>query len=513
MSTLGDIIALAGAGASGYMAGDKASRDRASEEEEREAKRQERARVKEQNDKAKRVEQDLGAAWMTRAPVANMVKPETADNIDVGQPGTVLEQQGYRVGTPAAGGAPAMASGPVMTDIGQAAQVAQAANAPQARDQRVADVYGGAGMYDKAMAVGDAAQKREVATLAVDEAKRKVAQEAMMRGFVEASRGGPQGIAKFLTDHYHDGNAYEGVAGQGGAFTLVRRDPAGNEIGRQEYKGVDDFIRMEGAGIDPLKWAEGVEKREQVAAKTKLDERQVAVAEKNADTNEKYRQDMASAALKNADTKAANPTRKADHFDEKQWDAVQKIDEPSFVTFERSTPDEFGGPPKITKHDSSDLRLVYRQEINRLRAEGAVAPNEAAAMARETVQKLRDVATVMAERSGGKMTEEQAAKALLTKYQAAAKAAQPAPTPVAAPAAPAAAVPPAAGASMAAPPTRVSKEEQRRLDSDRRTVLNNELAQAAQRVQAATATRDPIAIQRASEDVAALRREISRLPG
>lgn len=76
--------------------------------------------------------------------------------------------------------------------------------------------------------------------------------------------------------------------------------------------------------------------------------------------------------------------RKADHFDEKQWDDANKI-ETSFVTFA----DPSGGTKGI---ESPELRQRYRQKLNQLRATGDYAPNEAAEMARDAVLQLKSAA-------------------------------------------------------------------------------------------------------------------------
>lgn len=98
------------------------------------------------------------------------------------------------------------------------------------------------------------------------------------------------------------------------------------------------------------------------------------------DAVQKQQDAMARDQLR-ADGRAAG--KRADHFDEKQWDAAGKIDK-SVV----SIPDAMGGKDV----ESGDLRSAYMKTFNSAKTGGDMAPNEAAEYATTTVVRLKNAA-------------------------------------------------------------------------------------------------------------------------
>lgn len=162
-------------------------------------------------------------------------------------------------------------------------------------------------------------------------------------------------------------------------------------------------------------------------------------------TNAEVSADLYGAGLKGP---TGGKTSKADHFDEKEWDATKKV-EPALVTFV----DGATG----AKVESPELRTVYLSRLNALRANGDMSPNEATEAARNDTLKLKNKAQDMVDAARdadpkSKLTEQQAVQKILKAFkdaQRASSAPQPAPAPAAAPA-PAPVAPPAVAAAPAA---------------------------------------------------------------
>lgn len=158
----------------------------------------------------------------------------------------------------------------------------------------------------------------------------------------------------------------------------------------------------------------------------------------------------------------AGAKSKADHFDDKDWDAAQKVD-PSIVSF----PDALGGKGTT----SPELLTVYRTELQAARAAGSYSPSEASNQAMATTLKLKNAAQDMVDQAKAQdpkspLTETKAVQTILQQFAAATKARQaaasrPAAAPVAAPAtapamAPIAAPAPSLASQAAANPSMAS---------------------------------------------------------
>lgn len=197
---------------------------------------------------------------------------------------------------------------------------------------------------------------------------------------------------------------------------------------------------MDTEGLKDKQQALGRADRQQASTEA-YQGRMAGVAERNAETNEQYRRDLIRMQGVKAVTGGG---RRADHFDEKQWDGANKI-EPSFVTFS----DPNGSAKGI---ESPELRQRYRQKLNQLRASGDYGPDEAAELARDSVLALKNAAEQRAAESrkanaegGGwfskpppAISESEAVRQITNESQAAEKAAKaPSKGGMAAPASPA----------------------------------------------------------------------------
>lgn len=159
MAILPIAFALMGAGAKRRYDKDKADEARQAEDdadrrEDREFRRGERQRVV-------TMRRDLGDAAAPVTVEPNMTHGPEMDDRDVGTPGAVLTQDGYRVGQVR------------MADAGAANKAAAEANTPKARTARMAGVLEKHGEIDRAAAVRANARQEEVADLQLDEAKAK----------------------------------------------------------------------------------------------------------------------------------------------------------------------------------------------------------------------------------------------------------------------------------------------------------------------------------------------------
>lgn len=407
MSNIGNLIALMGAGVGGYTKGRRQATDDAQEktdrDEERAYKRTIRERESAEYDKKTGLERDLGNAWMTRSVAPNMVKPEDADNRDVGQPGTQLEQDGFRVEG---------LGGRHFADQGAAQAAADTGNTPSAALAREREVYGMRGMQDKVRLLDDQTQARELNTLQLDDTKRKLAQEAGLRDMGSMLVKGGWAAVPEAYKQYRDGRKVEVVEdGKGGASVRSIDEANGKLLGEQRYASLPELFNEFAGSFDPKLWVAGLDK----AAGDKRAERRLDIDQQNANALGEYRAKMADAAV----VRAGSSGKRADHFDERQWDAANKI-EPSFVSFT----DDMGGKAV----ESPELRLVYRAEMNKHRQGGAKAPNDAAEAARTTTLMLKSaaeqrVAAAKESDPSSTLSAGQAVQQLLKEFEAANKTA------------------------------------------------------------------------------------------
>jgi hypothetical protein len=180
--------------------------------------------------------------------------------------------------------------------------------------------------------------------------------------------------------------------------------------------------------------------------------------------------------------------RRADHFDDKQWDAASKIDKDLV-----GIPDPAGGD-KPTQ--SGDLRSQRMQLFNSLRTQGDLSPQEAAEKADTAVVNIKNIAMqrwtdAHAQDKKSTMTVDQAIKQVIKEASQRAAAAKPA----------------------AVAPGKVNPGEQAGRDADALAIVQQELQKSSARL--AQVKTDPQAtpddLQRAQADVDGLNREVARL--
>jgi len=135
---------------------------------------------------------DLGEAAAPVTVEPNMTHGPEMDDRDVGTPGAVLTQDGYRVGQVR------------MADLAVADKAAAAANDPRARTTRIAGVYEKHGEVDKAASMRANARQEEVAELQLDEARaQKLTREYDRR--LHQVPDAHDAIAAFISDTKGDG--------------------------------------------------------------------------------------------------------------------------------------------------------------------------------------------------------------------------------------------------------------------------------------------------------------------
>jgi hypothetical protein len=147
--------------------------------------------------------------------------------------------------------------------------------------------------------------------------------------------------------------------------------------------------------------------------------------------------EVMDAAYKSGEKGNSGKTTRADHYTDKEWDTVRKVD-PSVVTF----PDALGGKGV----ESPELRQMFRTRLTELQQAGSYSPEEASDMARSTTLKLKNAAQdrVEAARAAdpkSTLTEQKAVQQLLSEFAARQKPTAAPAAPKVAPAAPVTAAP------------------------------------------------------------------------
>jgi len=356
-------------------------------------------------------------------PMQRMVKAPGQDNADVGMPGEPAPTPAYRVGMQG------------MLNQQQAQQAAASANTP------------------------DAVRARQLAVLAKQSPERAAALQAhdtQMKA-TQLDLANKQFDSDLNAAAARGFDALVDFTNQSPGTTMQARavpSPDGKTV--QIHKVLPDgTLQPTGLAFSndtkgALEAANLLSKQVPIQTKLKhyVDTEKESRLNKLTDAQIDYYKARGDAAQTNANTKAAGGSgRKADHFDEKEWDNAAKI-EPSFVTFDN--PDGGKGV------ESPELRLTYRSELNSARGRGDMSPSEAAEAARTTTLALKNKAMerVAAAREAdpkSKLTEAQAVRDILKEYQAAQTKPKPASASVPAGAAPAAVSPTAAAAQVPAP--------------------------------------------------------------
>lgn len=190
MAVLPIALALMGAGVKRRYDKDKA--DEARQAEEDAARREDRDYIRGERQRVQTMRRDIADAAAPVAVEPNMTHGPEMDDRDVGTPGAVLVQDGYRVGQARMG------------DRAAADQAAAAANDPKARTARMAGALEKHGEIDKAASVRANARQEEVADLQLDELKAKKLEREYDRALYQVPDT-HDAVASFISDTKGDG--------------------------------------------------------------------------------------------------------------------------------------------------------------------------------------------------------------------------------------------------------------------------------------------------------------------
>ena len=182
---------------------------------------------------------------------------------------------------------------------GVAQEYADTQGTPEARRGRLS-ALAAQGNTLASTALRDEAQLRaadlqaQAAESTLKENKQLQAQREFARGVAGAiGTGGWQGFAKFATDQYNDDNQYTAIEDGKGGATVVAKGKDGKEIGRMSFASPEDAIMYSVGRADPAKWAEYKAGRDDKKAAQEAQQRGLDIQQQNADTNERYRRDLA----------------------------------------------------------------------------------------------------------------------------------------------------------------------------------------------------------------------------
>ncbi|MCY1165190.1 hypothetical protein D9M73_50900 [compost metagenome] len=404
---------------------------------------------------------DGNAAQYTDADVAGS---------DLRQARQMAEQTGAPA--PVTSVAPKFAANGINFDTqAQAGAAAKAANDPNAKAARSAAVIA---KYDPV-----AGQQMRLANTQVNAAEQKEADQKWNQDLWGAMQAGHEGMAQLVSKS--NGGSMAGVQlkavptpdGQSVVYNKV--NPDGTMVPTKlmfpnTQEGVMQAAYMLDKTVTPAQRMEHI-------LKVNKDEREGEESKAKAGYYD------ALAGKNNALAENGGTSKKADHFDAKQWDAAGKIDK-SVV----SLPNAMGDKDV----ESGDLRSAYLQVFNAAKASGSMAPNEAVEHATTTIVKLKNAAATRVEQAlaadpKSKLTIDKAVRDILKESQAFTKKAGPA----AAPGAPAGNAPP-------------SSAKQGQID-----ILNQEMRKAV--AAASQPGIDAEARARAQADIQSLTNELGRL--
>jgi len=340
----------------------------------------------------------------TGATMQRMLKPDTMDNADVGQPGEAPVTTGaMRVGM----------QGMLSPDQANAESAKQ--NSPdgtlarqQAALQRQNPRAGMQMQAEHRAAKLSEQQLREAVTKLQDNGTARALSLALAGAAPDQVKAAfnAQGDMKIADLQIQPFETNHPVLGKTMSARITGTMADGAPV------DIPDATAMQFGLFSAEKQLAEKDRREQAAAAQKNQTRMLDIQQQNADTNSAYKDQAGAAMTMRAAGGGSGAGTKAAQFDEKQWDAAYKI-EPSFVSFG----DDMGGKPV----ESPELRLTYRSELNAARAAGSSSPSDAAESARTTTLMLKNKASdmVAAARAAGdsKLTEAQAVRNILKAYQ------------------------------------------------------------------------------------------------
>lgn len=356
-------------------------------------------------------------------------------------------------------------------------------NTPQARRTRMADLAAQGNTFASTALTND--MQREASQMTINKGHREEANQVFDHGVKTALQtGGPQAMADFMSNSPADGQGgaikFKAVISPDGKSWQMNRVGDDGSITPFSQSFSNDEGGMAIAGMMLSRAVPDSEKVKHLMAEKEAqlkggkEAREALEGKSRASYYDAYAEALRPGGTKDRSAGA----KKADHFDDKQWDAAAKIDK-SVVSLPNA---DLG---KDT--ESGDLRSAYLKTFNAARAGGDMAPNEAVEYATSTIVKLKNAAQARVDQAraadkNSTLTVDQAVKGII-REAASFKSSQPAPTPSS---------------------TRVTPQQQQANDSDRPLILASELKSA----QARLAAGDP----RANADIDALNNEIARLP-
>lgn len=353
-----------------------------------------------------------------RSDVADAAAPRTVDEMPMPQ----VDDEGNANPLPSR----FSTGGTSYADPAQAQTVATAANEPTARVARMSGALEKHGDVTGAQALRTGARQEQVAGLQLDKATRDAVNQKFDDSIDALPTGDFNGIANLISGSRSDG--------QGGALK-VKAVPTADGKKVQFVKinpdGTEAILPTHAYDNTPKGYLEAqLFLKKNVTTEQKLTHLHQVAQEETARAAQQsidkfhtsmggYYDKMAEAALTKGDAAMLRAEgggaggRKADHYEEKAWDPMYKI-EPALVTFTNADTGK--------AVESPELRLAYNHELNSARESGDMSPTQAAEKARTTVVLLRNKASEMAAASKGKQTEQQAVQQILKEYQKAAAA-------------------------------------------------------------------------------------------
>lgn len=281
----------------GYMTAQERKRQRDEHEEDRAWKREQRDRERQQQQRDDTLRTDLQEAG----------KPVKAQDASTYQP-TVDDEGNAMPANPTAG---RMSVAGQMVQPEQVDAAVAAANTPMARSERMAGAYEKAGMADKAQSVRTGALQADTAVIQARQMREADERDTKLREVGSLIARGGWGAVPKVYERYNDGHTAEVTEdGKGGAI-VVTKDKGGKVVARDTYTDLPQLFGRVAGQFDPKLWlgAEKEAKKEarevaKDASEARYKDRMASVAERNADTNESYRRDMANAAVTRAEASA-----------------------------------------------------------------------------------------------------------------------------------------------------------------------------------------------------------------
>lgn len=295
------------------------------DEEDREWMRKDRERKEAEYQRQETLRKELGEAYAPRAAQSAEAYQPAVDDEGNAMPANPTAGT-YKIDDQFSPTGARMGALPSM----EAAQTAAtAANQPRAQMQRVGDVYGRAGMADKALGMRSLQRQDELGELQLDQTKQAADRETKLREVGSLLLKGGAAAIPDVYARYNDGMSANVEMGEGGKFTVVQMK-GDKEAGRQDYDSLEQFYVEVAGQFDPKLWLDAQKDRRKETRERLKDEseadykaRMAAVAEKNAETNEAYRKDLGAAA-----------TTRAEGAGKGKGSAFERMDEADKVSFQ-----------------------------------------------------------------------------------------------------------------------------------------------------------------------------------